>query len=62
MGQSHQSYNIGEITEAMQTIATDSALRSRFSSQGIIQSQQFSWEKQESHKSSFIPLPVRYKS
>ncbi|NEU74132.1 glycosyltransferase family 4 protein [Hassallia byssoidea VB512170] len=38
-------YNIGEITEAMQTIATDSALRSRFSSQGIIQSQQFSWEK-----------------
>jgi glycosyltransferase involved in cell wall biosynthesis len=38
-------YNTGEITEAMQAIATDSALRSRLSSQGIIHSQQFSWEK-----------------
>ncbi|MEH2246189.1 glycosyltransferase family 4 protein [Nostoc sp.] len=38
-------YNTGEITEAMQTIATDSGLRSRLSSQGIIHSQQFSWEK-----------------
>ncbi|BDI15019.1 hypothetical protein ANSO36C_08210 [Nostoc cf. commune SO-36] len=38
-------YNTGEITEAMQAIATDSALRSRLSSQGIIHCQQFSWEK-----------------
>ncbi|MEJ6486674.1 glycosyltransferase family 1 protein [Nostoc punctiforme UO1] len=38
-------YNTGEITEAMQAIATDSALRSRLSSQGITHSQQFSWEK-----------------
>jgi glycosyltransferase involved in cell wall biosynthesis len=38
-------YNTGEITEAMQAIATNSALRSRLSSQGIIHSQQFSWEK-----------------
>ncbi|MBC1220938.1 glycosyltransferase family 1 protein [Nostoc sp. UCD120] len=38
-------YNTGEITEAMQAIATDSALRSHLSSQGITHSQQFSWEK-----------------
>ncbi|MEH2461014.1 glycosyltransferase family 4 protein [Nostoc sp.] len=38
-------YNTGEITEAMQVIATDSVLRSRLSSQGITHSQQFSWEK-----------------
>ncbi|MCC5620837.1 glycosyltransferase family 1 protein [Nostoc sp. CHAB 5715] len=38
-------YNTGEITEAMQTIATDLGLRSRLSSQGIAHSQQFSWEK-----------------
>ncbi|MEH2266458.1 glycosyltransferase family 4 protein [Nostoc sp.] len=38
-------YNTGEITEAMQSIATDSGLRSRLSSQGIIHCQQFSWEK-----------------
>ncbi|MHC0065200.1 glycosyltransferase family 4 protein [Nostoc sp. UIC 10890] len=38
-------YNVGEITEAMQAIATDSALRSHLSSQGITHSQQFSWEK-----------------
>ena len=38
-------YNTGEITEAMQAIATDLGLRSRLSSQGIIHSQQFSWEK-----------------
>lgn len=38
-------YNIGEITEAMQAIATNSELRSRLSSQGITHSQQFSWEK-----------------
>jgi glycosyltransferase involved in cell wall biosynthesis len=38
-------YNTGEITEAMQAIATDSGLRSRLSSQGIAHSQQFSWEK-----------------
>ncbi|MEH2194153.1 MAG: glycosyltransferase family 1 protein [Nostoc sp.] len=38
-------YNTKEITEAMEAIATDSALRSRLSSQGIIHSQQFSWEK-----------------
>ncbi|MCC5651797.1 glycosyltransferase family 4 protein [Nostoc sp. XA013] len=38
-------YNTGEITEAMQAIATDSELRSRLSSKGITHSQQFSWEK-----------------
>ncbi|MEH1855885.1 MAG: glycosyltransferase family 1 protein [Nostoc sp.] len=38
-------YNTGEITEAMQSVATDSVLRSRLSSQGITHSQQFSWEK-----------------
>ncbi|MEH1965517.1 glycosyltransferase family 4 protein [Nostoc sp.] len=38
-------HNTGEITEAMQAIATDSGLRSHLSSQGIIHSQQFSWEK-----------------
>jgi glycosyltransferase involved in cell wall biosynthesis len=38
-------YNTGEITEAMQAIATNSELRSHLSSQGIIRSQQFSWEK-----------------
>ncbi|WP_375501617.1 glycosyltransferase family 4 protein [uncultured Nostoc sp.] len=38
-------YNTGEITEAMQAIATDSESRSRLSSQGITHSQQFSWEK-----------------
>ncbi|MBD2411633.1 mannosyltransferase [Nostoc calcicola FACHB-389] len=38
-------YNTREITEAMEAIATDSALRSRLSNQGITHSQQFSWEK-----------------
>ncbi|MEH2198978.1 glycosyltransferase family 4 protein [Nostoc sp.] len=38
-------YKIGEITEAMQAIATNSGLRSRLSSQGITHCQQFSWEK-----------------
>ncbi|MEH2350570.1 MAG: glycosyltransferase family 1 protein [Nostoc sp.] len=38
-------YNTKEITEAMQAIATNSALRSRLSSQGITHCQQFSWEK-----------------
>ncbi|WP_392533942.1 glycosyltransferase family 4 protein [Nostoc sp. C117] len=38
-------YNRGEITEAMQAIATDAELRSRLSSLGITHSQQFSWEK-----------------
>jgi glycosyltransferase involved in cell wall biosynthesis len=38
-------YNTGEITEAMQAIVTNSALRSHLSSQSIIRSQQFSWEK-----------------
>lgn len=38
-------YNTGEITEAMQAIATDLELRSRLSRQGITHSQQFSWEK-----------------
>ncbi|MHC5777917.1 glycosyltransferase family 4 protein [Nostoc sp.] len=38
-------YNTGEITEAMQAIATNFELRSRLSSQGITHSQQFSWEK-----------------
>lgn len=38
-------YNTREITEAMEAIATDSALRSRLSNQGIIHCQQFSWQK-----------------
>ncbi|MBD2526610.1 glycosyltransferase family 1 protein [Nostoc sp. FACHB-133] len=38
-------YKTGEITEAMQAIATNLGLRSHLSSQGITHSQQFSWEK-----------------
>jgi glycosyltransferase involved in cell wall biosynthesis len=38
-------YNIGEITEAMQTIVSDSALWRNLSSQGIKRANQFSWEK-----------------
>jgi len=38
-------YNTGEITEAMQALATDSELRSHFSTQGIMRANQFSWEK-----------------
>ncbi|MBD2613724.1 glycosyltransferase family 4 protein [Nostoc punctiforme FACHB-252] len=38
-------YNTREITEAMEAIATDSTLRSRLSNEGIIRSQQFSWQK-----------------
>lgn len=38
-------YNIGEITEAMQTILTDEGVRSRLSRQGIVRANQFSWEK-----------------
>ncbi|MDZ8260888.1 glycosyltransferase family 1 protein [Nostoc sp. ChiQUE01b] len=37
--------NTGEITEAMQAVATNSELRSHLSSQGITHSQKFSWEK-----------------
>jgi glycosyltransferase involved in cell wall biosynthesis len=38
-------YNVEEITEAMQTIATDSALRQQLSTQSISRASQFSWEK-----------------
>ncbi|WP_017318969.1 glycosyltransferase family 4 protein [Mastigocladopsis repens] len=38
-------YNVEEMTEAMQTIATDSALRQHLSTQGISRASQFSWEK-----------------
>lgn len=38
-------YNTGEITEAMLALATDSGLRSHFSTQGIMRANQFSWEK-----------------
>lgn len=38
-------YNTAEITAAMQTIATDSGLRSHLSTQGIARANQFSWEK-----------------
>jgi glycosyltransferase involved in cell wall biosynthesis len=38
-------YNTGEITEAMQTLASDSELRSHFSTQGMMRANQFSWEK-----------------
>jgi glycosyltransferase involved in cell wall biosynthesis len=38
-------YNIGEITEAMQTIVSDSALWRNLSHQGIKRANQFSWEK-----------------
>ncbi|MBW4644600.1 MAG: glycosyltransferase family 4 protein [Goleter apudmare HA4340-LM2] len=38
-------YNTGEITAAMQAIATDSGLRSHLSVQGITRANQFSWEK-----------------
>jgi glycosyltransferase involved in cell wall biosynthesis len=36
-------YSPEEITEAMQTIAHDSALRSRLSVQGIARARQFDW-------------------
>jgi glycosyltransferase involved in cell wall biosynthesis len=38
-------YNSSEITEAMQTIATDRELRDRLSAQSITRANQFSWEK-----------------
>ncbi|BAZ29517.1 group 1 glycosyl transferase [Cylindrospermum sp. NIES-4074] len=38
-------YNVGEITEAMQTIVNDSEWRSHLSQQSIIRANQFSWEK-----------------
>ncbi|MDJ0737018.1 MAG: glycosyltransferase family 1 protein [Nostocaceae cyanobacterium] len=38
-------YNTGEITEAMQTIATDSQLRDRLRVAGINRASYFSWEK-----------------
>ncbi|KAF3887970.1 MULTISPECIES: glycosyltransferase family 4 protein [Nostocales] len=38
-------YNVGEITEAMQLIATDSQLRQHLSLKGIHRANQFSWEK-----------------
>jgi glycosyltransferase involved in cell wall biosynthesis len=38
-------YNTAEITAAMQTIATDSGLRSHLSNQGIKRANQFSWKK-----------------
>ncbi len=38
-------YNVEEMTEAMQTIATDSALRQQLSTQSISRASQFSWEK-----------------
>lgn len=38
-------YNPGEITAAMQTIATDSKVRSRLSTLGILRASQFSWAK-----------------
>ncbi|KYC37436.1 mannosyltransferase [Scytonema hofmannii PCC 7110] len=38
-------YNVKEIAEAMQAIATDSQLRQHLSSKGIHRANQFSWEK-----------------
>jgi glycosyltransferase involved in cell wall biosynthesis len=38
-------YNTGEIAEAMQAVATDSALRSRLRTQGLDRANQFSWAK-----------------
>ncbi|NEU74127.1 glycosyltransferase family 4 protein [Hassallia byssoidea VB512170] len=38
-------YNTSEITEAMQTIATDRELRDRLSAQSIIRANQFNWQK-----------------
>lgn len=38
-------YNTDEITEAMQAVATDSALRSRLRTLSLKQASQFSWEK-----------------
>ncbi|WP_242063159.1 glycosyltransferase family 4 protein [Nostoc sp. FACHB-892] len=38
-------YNTGEITEAMQAIATDSVLRSRLRTLGLNRASQFSWTK-----------------
>jgi glycosyltransferase involved in cell wall biosynthesis len=38
-------YNTGEITEAMQAVATDSKLRSHLRTLSLKQASQFSWEK-----------------
>ncbi|CAN1209718.1 RfbW [Tumidithrix helvetica PCC 7403] len=38
-------YKVGELTEAMQAIISDSALRLSLSSQGIVRADQFSWER-----------------
>ncbi|WP_017652650.1 glycosyltransferase family 4 protein [Fortiea contorta] len=38
-------YNTGEITEAMQTLATDANIRNNLSYQSITRANQFSWEK-----------------
>ncbi len=38
-------YNIGEISEAMQSVATDSVLRSRLRTLGLNRASQFSWAK-----------------
>jgi glycosyltransferase involved in cell wall biosynthesis len=38
-------YNTGEITEAMQAVATDSILRSRLCTLSLNRASQFSWEK-----------------
>ncbi|NMG11221.1 glycosyltransferase family 1 protein [Brasilonema sp. UFV-L1] len=38
-------YNVEEMTQAMQTIATDTALRQHLSTQSINRASQFSWEK-----------------
>ncbi|GAA6616828.1 glycosyltransferase family 4 protein [Scytonema sp. NUACC26] len=38
-------YNVREITDAMQLIATDSQLRQHLSTEGIHRANQFSWEK-----------------
>jgi glycosyltransferase involved in cell wall biosynthesis len=38
-------YNTNEIAEAMQAVATDSALRSRLRALGLNRANQFSWEK-----------------
>jgi glycosyltransferase involved in cell wall biosynthesis len=38
-------YNIGEIAQAMQAVATDLALRSRLRTRGLDRAKQFSWAK-----------------
>jgi glycosyltransferase involved in cell wall biosynthesis len=50
-------YNTGEITEAMQAVATDSELRSHLRTLSLNQASQFSWEKTKQRRNVDLPEP-----